>query len=163
MSEEPILQKEFIQYMLINAPLEKALRKYQRYPKRIRYLMDLLRVIAEQDRDNRGLIVSVSCDEIPAGVENIEFFTGDKKCIFHRAGGENRAYVMAFTSKEHFRKFNDTSGIVMFIGDIFGIIEPKEDIDGIVFNAGEEEVVLEKELIRAVLWIIDHNPQIEST
>ena len=68
---------------------------------------------------------------------------------------------MAFTSKEHFRKFDDASGIVIFVGDIFGIIEHKKNIDGIVLNAGEEEVVLEKGLIRAVLWIIDHAPKTE--
>lgn len=153
--------EEIIQYMLENDSLEKALKKYKRHPKRSRNLISLLRILAEQDKDNRGLIVAVSCDEISVGVENIEFFNADKNCTFHKAGEKDSAYVMAFTSKEHFRKFDDTSGIVMFIGDIFGIIEYKKNIDGIVLNAGEEEVILEKGLIRAVLWIIDHNPKTE--
>ena len=153
--------EEILQYMLENASLEKALKKYKRYPKRSKNLISLLQILAEQDRDNRGLIVAVSCDEIPVGVENIEFFNADKNCTFHKAGGKDSAYVMAFTSKEHFCKFDDTSGIVMFIGDIFGIIEHKKNIDGIVLNAGEEEVVSEKGLIRAVLWIIDHAPKTE--
>ena len=161
MSIELTGEEEIIQYMLENYPLEKALKKFQKYPKRSKNLINLLRTIAEQDKNNRGLIMAVSCDGIPVGVENIEFFSIDQKFNFHKAGGEDCTYVMAFTSKEHFRKFDDTSGIVMFIGDIFGIVECKGDIDGIVFNAGKEEVVLEKEFIRAVLWIIDHSPETE--
>lgn len=161
MCEELTGEEEIIQYMLENYRLEKALKKYRRQPQSSKNLINLLQILAEQDKDNRGLILSVSCDEMSVGVENIEYFNADKKCTFYKAGGKDSAYVMAFTSKEHFRKFNDTSGIVMFIGDIFGVIEYKGDIDGIVFNAGKEEVVLEKELIRTVLWIINHSPEME--
>ena len=78
--------KEIIQYMLENDSLEKALKKYKRYPKRSRNLISLLWILAEQDKDNRGLIVAVSCDEISVGVKILNSLMQIKIVLFIKQG-----------------------------------------------------------------------------
>lgn len=64
-------------------------------------------------------------------------------------GKDNQKYVMAFTSKERFQVCNDTSGLVMFIGDVFRVVEKKDEVQGIVLNWNKEEMVIGKDMIRA--------------
>lgn len=75
--------------------------------------------------------------------------------LYYVEGKDGKYYAMAFTSRESFKKCNDTSGLVMFIGDLFVLIEGMEEVNGIVLNIGREEIIFDKMLLRATLSLID--------
>ena len=70
---------------------------------------------------------------------------------------DGRKYVMAFTSKEKFKKYFDVSGVVLPMDDLIAIIcLKKEEVDGIVINLGKKELILEISALEDLLQCIGH-------
>ena len=106
-----------------------------------------------QDRDQRcgGLIVSVESGSISAGADNIEFFNGNKHVSMNRVKGKlGESYIMIFTSRERFRQYNNTAGIVMFIRELFSFLGNLDGVEGIVINMGKEDVVIDRIMLNLI-------------
>ena len=152
LSEEE--QKEYIEYMLRNDIIEKALNNWKRN-QNIEALGKMLEIIADVSEECAGLILSVNSDSIPTGADNIVLFTGTERGDIHRVIDKvGKSYAMIFTSKEKFQECNDTSGFVMFIDELFQLLVDKEELDGMVINIGQEDIVFNKIMMRVVLWLI---------
>lgn len=148
-------RQEFIEYMLCNQSLEKSLRNWKRHKRCVESIMGMLDTLAGRAQDNGGMIVAVKCDQIQTGVEHVDFFMPDKKYEIHWVENKNgQLFAMVFTSKERFRECNDTSGVVMFMDELFAMIEKRKDLDGIIINLEKEEIILDKVMLRAVIWLI---------
>lgn len=149
-------KRECIEYMLCNKSLEKTLRNWKRHKSCMDAMFEMLNAFVERARVDGGLIVSVKCDQIPTGAEHVEFFMADKVCELHWAEDKRgRLYVMVFTSKERFQECDDTSGVVMFMDELFIMAEKRKDLDGIIINLEKEEVILDKVMLRIVLWLLE--------
>lgn len=158
---EEMLEKDkevFIEYMLNNAELEKLLRKWKRKRKSGESFLELITGIADRDKEQGGFILSVKSDMIPTGADNIELFLSPKYPrldLNYVEGKDNGKYAMVFTSKERFRECNDTSGVVMFIGDLVYLLEQKQEVDGIIINLEKEEVIFGKDWLRAIICLLE--------
>lgn len=161
MKTEEMIEKDkevFIDYMLDNRELEKLLRKWKRKRKTGESLLELITGIAKRDQEQGGFILSVKSDLIPTGADNLELFLTPKYPrldLNYVEGKDNGKYAMVFTSKERFRECNDTSGVVMFIGDLVYLLEQKLEIDGIVLNLEKEEIIFGKDWLRAIICILE--------
>lgn len=134
-------KKTFIDYMLNNEEVEKAIQKKNREVPL--YQISILDSIISRCKDDAGLIVAVNSSEIPVGVDNIELYTEiTRHCEMHCAAMEDGTkYVMAFTSKSRF--LDDLSGVVIPIDIFIGMMCLKKDeTDGIVINWGKEEIII---------------------
>lgn len=147
----------FLDYMLQNNELEKALTKWKRDSQNVDKIWNVLNAFAKRDAECGGLIVAVECSQIPTGADNITLFEMGRQYYMHKVEGENNCnYAMAFTSKERFRECEDTVGIVLFIKELFTFIEQCEELDGIILNYGKEGMVCGKDFLRAVLCSIQN-------
>lgn len=45
----------------------------------------------------------------------------------------------------------------MFMEDVFVTLEKREELDGIVINAGTEETILDKMMMRAIISVFNPN------
>lgn len=148
-------KQEFIEYMLDNGALEKAVSKWQKSSASGDDVLELMNALAERAAEYGGVILSVRCDEIPTGAEHIEYFMADKPCeICWAEDKEGQRHAMVFTSRERFQECSDTSGVVIFLDDLFALIERKKGLDGIIINLGREEVILDKFILRGALWLL---------
>lgn len=159
-TEEMIEQDKevFIEYMLNNGALEKLLRKWKRKRKTGESLFELITGIVNRDKEQGGFILSVKSDLIPTGADHLELFLTPKYPrldLNYVEGKDNGKYAMVFTSKERFRECNDTSGVVMFIGDLIYLLEQKAEVDGIILNLEKEEIIFGKDWLRAILCILE--------
>ena len=59
-----------------------------------------------------------------------------------------------FASKERFREYDSTAGVVMFIGELFALLGDMEEIDGITINIGREAVSIEREYMQIISKIM---------
>lgn len=150
-------KQDYIEYMLDNADLEKAMCQWNSSKKRFNDMIMIIKIILKNYTENRGLIVSVNDDTMQTGADNIQFCDDERKRILNTVVDKReRVYMLGFTSRERFQAYcNDTSGIVMFLDDIFGVIDLKGDVDGIIINFGNEEVFLEKDFIRSVIQLVN--------
>lgn len=148
-------KKMFIDYMLNNEELEKVIQKSCENP--LIYELLVFGAIIERCQNDAGFIVAVNSDKIPAGADNIEFYTEvTKGCEMICAGKEDGTkYVMVFTSKERFQKAGDMSGMVMPIDDFIGVMCLKKEIDGMVINVMDEELIMETSALEILLKCID--------
>lgn len=149
-------KQQFMEYMLLNADMEIALKKWKRHKRDDDTIMALLQAIADRTNLYGGVIVSVTSNLIPAGVENVTLFTADHSCdLNYIEGKKGKKYVLIYTSKDKFKTSGDpASGLVMFLEDVLKFVEGDGDIDGIVINYNSEEAVFDKILIRAVLQLV---------
>lgn len=158
MEKEQYSQEEmavYIDYILQNDELEKAVSKWAKHPKSDNNLMGVIEALVRRDKECGGLIISVECDEIPTGAENIVLFSKSRQYYMHRVEGlEGHHYIMVFTSKKKFKECEDTSGVVMFIKELFAYIEQHEDLDGIIFNLEKEGMVCGKDFLRVALCMM---------
>lgn len=158
MSEDE--QEVFMDYMLDNVGLEKAIRRWNSNPKNTDIFMEMIYTFVDRINDSGAFIVALESDVIKVGVENIEFATGNKGGIIASAISvkENKEYAMLYTDKKYFESnCNDLSGLVMFIDDILEYIEKRKDIAGLVINAGKDDIILGKTFIRIILWATTHD------
>lgn len=158
MSEDE--QEAFMDYMLDNVNLEKAIRRWNSNPKIIEIFMEMIYTFVDRINDGGAFIVALESDDIKSGVENIEFATGNKGGIIASAISvkENKKYAMLYTDKEYFEgNCNDLSGLVIFIDDILKYIEKRKGIQGVVINAGRDNIILGKPFIRIILWATTHD------
>lgn len=115
----------------------------------------VLDVIAARSEECGGFIVAILSGNIPTGVNNIVFFTGEEKGEIHKVeNSDGKSYAMVFTSKSRFQKCNDTSGLVMFIDEVFELLEGKAELDGMVINFGSDNIIFDKIMMRAAIWIM---------
>ena len=150
-------KQQFIEYMLDNKELEKKLRKWDKSQNNTDYFIEMIEEMAKRDREQGGLIVSVKSDEIPTGADNVEFFMLDKYkkiSINYAEDQSGKQYMMVFTSKKKFKECNDTSGVVMFVGDVIEFALMMERTDGIVLNMrrkeGRDGIIFGKIILRAI-------------
>lgn len=159
LSEEE--KREFIDYMLRNEELEKMIQN--RNKALPFYEISVLSSILSSCKDDAGLIVAVSSDEIPVGVDNIELYTElTKQSVMHCAEKEDGTkYVMVFTSRNKFMGFDTLSGVVMPIDTLIGLIcLKKEETDGIVINLGKEELIIKMSALELLYnCICESNPK----
>ncbi len=145
----------FIDYMLENEELEKIIeRKDKQLPD---YQLSVYGSIIWRCRNDAGFIVALDSSEIPVG--KIGFYTElTQECQMKIAARKDgRKYVMAFTSKEKFKKYFDVSGVVLPMDDLIAIIcLKKEEVDGIVINLGKKELILEISALEDLLQCIGH-------
>ena len=109
--------------------------------------------------NDAGLIVAIKSDVVKPRADNIEFLTGKQHGMVQTAATQDgKAYAVVFTSKERFQNCcNDLSGIIMFMEDVFVTLEKREELDGIVINAGTEETILDKMMMRAIISVFNPN------
>lgn len=161
MTTEELIEKDktrFIDYMLANDELEKLLRKWKRKKTSGDLFLELITGIAKRDKEQGGFILSVKTDKIPTGADNLDFFLLPKHSkleLNYVEGKDDKKYAMVFTSKKRFMECNDTSGVVMFIGDLVYLLEQKPEVDGIVLNLQKEEIIFGKEWLRAIMCMIE--------
>ncbi len=139
-------KKTFIDYMLNNEELEKAIQKGNKGEPL--YQISILYSIISRCKYDAGLIIAVKSSEIPVGIDNIELYTElTKHCEMHCAAmDDGTKYVMAFTSKSRF--LDDLSGVVIPIDVFIGMMCLKKDeIDGIVINWGKEEIIIKMQTL----------------
>ncbi|RDY30136.1 SseB family protein [Lachnotalea glycerini] len=147
-------KKEYIEYMLQNNTIEENLKNWKQN-QNSEVLSKMLETIAAKSEECAGLILSVKSDSIPTGADNIALFSDFDGGVIHRViDNEGKSYAMLFTSKEKFKECDDTSGIVMFIDEVFELIVDKEELDGMVMNIYKEDVVFNKFVMRVVIWLI---------
>lgn len=154
-------KKDFIDYMLRNEKLEKAIQKRNKaLPS---YQISVLSSILLRCEDNGGFIVAVDSCEIPTGVDNLGFYTEiTKYSKMHCAAKENgKKYVMVFTSKSKFMEIDGLSGVVIPIDIIIGMIcMKKAETDGIVINVRNEELIIEMSALEFLYnCICELNPE----
>lgn len=158
MDQNPLSDKEkqkLIEHMLSNGALEEAVIKWSKSKASGEDLLNIMNALAGRAAEQGGLILSVKCEEIPTGAEHIELFTADKPCkIWKVEDRDGKDHAMVFTSRERFAECSDTSGIVLFLDDLFILLEYKKELDGIVINLGREEVILDKFILRGALWLL---------
>ena len=148
-------KQELLEYMLCNQSLEKSLQNWKKHKKNTDSIIDLINALADGARSDKGIIVAVNCPDIPKGAEHVDFFMADKKRNMYWVDDKNgMRYVMVFTSKERFQECNDISGIVVFMDELFVMIEKRKDLDGIIINLEREEVILNKVILRAVIQVM---------
>lgn len=157
-------KQQFIEYMLDNKELEKKLRRWDKSQNNPDYFIEMIEEMAKRYSEQGGLIVSVRSDEIPTGADNVEFFMLDKykKISINYAEDQlGKQYMMVFTSKKKFKECNDTSGVVMFVGDVIEFALMMERTDGIVLNMGKKSgrdgIILGKIILRAIKECISIN------
>ena len=149
-------KQDFIEYMLDNADLEKAMCQWNSSKKQFTDMIMVIKIIFKKCTENRGLIVSVYDDTMQTGADNIQFCDAEKERMLNTVVDQkDHVYMLGFTSKERFQAYcNDTSGIVMFMDDIFAVIDLKGEVDGIIINCGNEEVFLEKDFISSMVQLV---------
>lgn len=139
-----------------NEIIENALGKWSNNQKDICAMLEVYKSIVDRDRECGGLIVSVESNGIPAGADNIEFFNGDKTIRMNRSkGASGDKYILVFTSRDRFREYNDTAGVVMFIRELFSLLGEMEGIDGIVVNLHKEEILFSKQVMQQISRLIE--------
>lgn len=145
--DQPKLTEEqkqsFIDYMLRNEEVEKAIQKTDKALPL--YEISVLRSILLRCEDNAGFIVAVDSCEIPTGVDNLGFYTEiTMYSKMHCAAKEDgEKYVMVFTSKSRFMEIDGLSGVVIPIDILIGMIcLKKAETDGIVINLKKEELII---------------------
>lgn len=139
-----------------NEVIEEALAKWKEDTQNIGYIAAAYKSIIDRDRECGGFIVSVECDNVPAGADNVEFFNGGKTLKLNKTKGSyDDRYLLVFTSRDRFRECNDTAGVVMFIREAFSLLRDIEGVDGIVINIGKEEVVINKYDMKVISRLIE--------
>lgn len=153
-------QEVFIDYMLDNEKLEKTIRSWDDNPQNTDTFMEMIYTFVDRINDGGAFVVALESNTIKPGVKNIEFATGNKGGTIASAVNvkENKVYAMLYTDKKYFeRNCNDLSGLVMFIDDILEYIETIKNVDGVVINAGRDDIILGKPFIRTILWVATHD------
>lgn len=139
-----------------NQIIEEALAKWKENEGNICDIASVYKSILDRDRAYGGLIVSVECDNVPAGADNIEFFNGGKMLKLNKTRGSyDDRYLLVFTSRDRFKECNDTAGVVMFIREAFSLLADIEGVDGIVINIGREEAILNKSVMKMINRMIE--------
>lgn len=142
-----------------NEVIEKALEEWKHNRENIGDMASIYKSITDRDRKYGGLIVSVESGSVPAGADNVEFFNGDKPVKLNKVrDSDDEKYLLVFTSRERFREYNDTAGVVMFIREVFSLLADIEGVNGIVINMGKEEIIINKcvmKMISQMIKIID--------
>lgn len=153
-------RQECINYMLCNQSLEESLKAWKEHKRSDEYMIEMLQTLAGRAQDNGGMILAVQCDEIPVGADYVDFFMPNQKGSLHWVEDKNGLrFAMAFTSKKRFQECNDTSGVVMFMHDLFTVVEKRKELDGIIINLEREEVFLDKMMLRAAIWLMENKEE----
>lgn len=148
--------RKMIEFMLDNAVLEEKMGKWKQKEEDIVLFMDFIAALIKRSREDGGLIISVKSGEVMTGAENIEIFRKDKRGDLNIVAGESgRRFAMVFTSRERFKKCDDTSGFVMFIDELIGFLETQPEIDGCIMNYKEEDVIFNKEMLGILVDFLD--------
>lgn len=148
--------RKMIEFMLDNAVLEEKIGKWKQKEEDIVLFMDFIAALIKRSREDGGLIISVKSGEVMTGAENIEIFRKDKRGDLNIVAGESgRRFAMVFTSRERFKKCDDTSGFVMFIDELIGFLETQPEIDGCIMNYKEEDVIFNKEMLGILVDFLD--------
>lgn len=141
--------EEVVAYMLANEKIETAMKGYTENPSSETFL-SMMTAMIERDAEDGGFILSIHSEEIEPGAENIVVFQNDKHkklTITNVEIGNESRYALAFTSKRRFMTCNDTSGIVMFIGELVELMAHSDQVDGLILNLENEEIILDKRII----------------
>lgn len=151
-------KQEYIEYMLANKDLEKALGKWKRHKRNDDYMFQMLEVLVESAKNQKGMIIAVKSDNMPIESNQLDFIDINKKYEMHHVTNKkDESYIMVFTSKERFKKCTNISGVVVFIDELIIAMERRKDVNGIVINLEKEEIILDKILLRAIIWTIMHS------
>lgn len=151
-------KQENIEYMLQNDKLVAALRNWKIDIESVDTFLEMVEAFLDSIKRNAGLIIAIKSEVVKTGADNIEFLTGIQSGEIQRAVADNgKSYAMVFTSRKHFKECcDDLSGIILFMDEILINLEQRKEIDGIVINAGKEEVVLNKMIMRAIIGAFKH-------
>lgn len=158
-------RQQYIDYMLENKDMEEILQRWNEAKVEVIETFDVTKKLLEKCKGNRGLIVAIECQEMESDVENIKLYIlkddfPDKKFLMNMAVNKvGKKYLTVFSTKERFQQFSQKNdgimGILMFIDDIFRFVLLQDKVDGIVLNLAEEEVMLDKDVLKLVLEIYD--------
>lgn len=148
--------RKMIEFMLDNAVLEEKIGKWKQNEEDIVLFMDFIAALIKRSREDGGLIISIKSGEVMTGAENIEIFRKDKRGDLNIVAGESgQRFAMVFTSRERFKKCDDTSGFVMFMDELIGFLETQPEIDGCIMNYKEEDVIFNKEMLGILVDFLD--------
>lgn len=148
--------RKMIEFMLDNAVLEEKIGKWKQKEEDIVLFMDFIAALIKRSREDGGLIISIKSEEVMTGAENIEIFRKDKRGDLNIVAGESgQRFAMVFTSRERFKKCDDTSGFVMFMDELIGFLETQPEIDGCIMNYKEEDVIFNKEMLGILVDFLD--------
>lgn len=148
--------RKMIEFMLDNTVLEEKIGKWKQKEEDIVLFMDFIAALIKRSREDGGLIISIKSEEVMTGAENIEIFRKDKRGDLNIVAGESgQRFAMVFTSRERFKKCDDTSGFVMFMDELIGFLETQPEIDGCIMNYKEEDVIFNKEMLGILVDFLD--------
>lgn len=144
-------QKQLIQYMLDNQPLDDAIKEVAVNND----LLKLIDVLVQNDKDNKGLILGL----IPSSKDlmgTYRLFDGRHYDLTFVENQEGKKFLMLFSSEGAFFKHPNLQGLLYFVRDILQVALDKEEIDGVAFNVDSQyEILIDKFTIRAVISLLD--------
>lgn len=150
-------KKKFIELMLENNELENKVRMYSKKKSDEKRLFDLLKMLAQRNVENGGLIIAAT----PMGEsDRLQCFDAQNSKPIKMAyitNNKNQKYAMVFTSKKKFDKYRDLTGHVMFVDQAVGLIENNPAINGIIINMETDNVLLDKMALRILKMMISEN------
>lgn len=151
-------KQECIEYMLENRDLEKTLKKWKKYKRNDDYMFEVLELLIESAKNQKGMIVAVKADNMSIESEQLDFIDINKKYeMLYVTDKKDKSYIMVFTSKERFKECSNISGVVMFMDELIVAMERRKDVNGIIINLEKEEIILDKIMLRAIIWTIKHS------
>lgn len=147
-------KKKFIELMLKNDELENKIRLYSKKKSDENRLFDLLKMLAQRNMENGGLIIAAT----PMGEDDrLQCFDAQNSKpikISYITSQNNQKYAMVFTSKKKFDKCRDLTGHVMFVDQAVSLIENNPLISGIIINMETDNVILDKMALRILKMMI---------
>lgn len=147
-------KKKFIEMMLNNDELENKVRMYSKKKSDENRLFDLLKMLAQRNAENGGLIIAA----IKMGEDDrLQCFDAQNSKpikISYITNHKNQKYAMVFTSKEKFDKYKDLTGHVMFVDQAVSLIENNLAISGMIINMETDNVILDKVALRILKMMI---------
>lgn len=146
-------KEEFIEYMTSNEELEVSIDAFKKGKIDI---VAFAEEIAKADKLNKGLILGVETKDNPYQEGELVLFSEGEHYNLAKVQNNNQEEcVLVFSSKEELAKCENLAGVVMFIENLFGALEVKKEIDGLVFNLGSKGYfILNKMHIRAISGVI---------
>lgn len=151
-----IEQDQIIAHMLENEEIEKSLQKWAKEQSNEAFT-SMMYAMIERDANDGGLILAIHNEGVEEGKGDIVFFQKDvhKELIITNVESEsNKRYALVYTSKNCFKSCKNTSGIVMFIREVVELLVLSEQLDGVIINFGNEDILLDKRELGALLACI---------
>ena len=160
---DDIMKQMSINDALDNSILEDALIKMKNNSDDMNSLMELVQAFVERIRAAGGFILAFTNCSIESGVDNIDFIERDTNFKGNVCGAptnDGKEIGIAFTSKDKFEgqlpnfDSDKISGGILMINTVLEFFTFDERFDGVVFNPGTDEVVMNKESLMGLVTMI---------